>query len=209
MRALLEDPPAGLARLADQMASYWERALVPWWERLEAALQADIAQRARGLAEHGPLAAFAELHPRVRWRDAAVEVENAYEAEVQVGGQGLLLVPVAFAWPGVFAMLDPPWQPAIEYAPRGLGTLWEPARRGRTRALESLLGARRAQILAELSVPTSTRELAARLRASPAGVSEHLGGLRRAGLVVGRREGRAVLYVRTDAGEALLRAARR
>jgi DNA-binding transcriptional ArsR family regulator len=38
-------------------------------------------------------------------------------------------------------------------------------------------------------------------------VSEHLGVLRRAGLVAGRREGRRVLYSRTRAGETLVRAA--
>ena len=38
----------------------------------------------------------------------------------------LLLVPTAFVWPEVWAMLDPPWQPAIVYPPRGLGALWEP-----------------------------------------------------------------------------------
>jgi DNA-binding transcriptional ArsR family regulator len=40
-------------------------------------------------------------------------------------------------------------------------------------------------------------------------VSAHLGVLRRAGLVAGRREGRHVLYARTRAGDTLLGAARR
>ena len=70
-----------------------------------------------------------------------------------------------------------------------------------------LLGRRRAQVLAALDAPASTLELSERLRASPAGVSEHLSVLRRAGLVAGRRDGRAVLYSRTDAGDGLLRAA--
>jgi hypothetical protein len=59
-------------------------------------------------------------------RGAAAEVEHAYEAEVTRGGRGLLLLPAAFARPRVWAMLDPPWQPAIVYPPRGLGTLWAP-----------------------------------------------------------------------------------
>jgi DNA-binding transcriptional ArsR family regulator len=37
-------------------------------------------------------------------------------------------------------------------------------------------------------------------------VSEHLGVLRRAGLVRAQRDGRRVLYVRTAAGEQVLRA---
>jgi DNA-binding transcriptional ArsR family regulator len=206
-RALVDDPATGLARLTGQMAAYWEGAIAPWWGRLLAALEADIAHHARGLAARGPLAAFGDLHARVSWRAGAVEVQHTYDAEVDLAGRGLLLVPTAFVWPELWALIDPPWQPAIVYAPRGLGTLWEPAQRARGGGLDVLLGRRRARILAELAVPVSTSELAQRLRASPAGVSEHLGVLRRAGLVSGCRDGRAVLYARTDAGETLLRAA--
>jgi hypothetical protein len=204
--ALAADPAAGLDALGRQMATYWERALAPWWERVAAALEADVAEQARALAAGGPLAAFSQLHPRVRWREGAVEVEHVYDAEVRLDGRGLLLIPAAFVWPGLWAMIDPPWQPAIVYAPRGLGTLWDPAGRAHSDALDALLGARRARILAELSTPASTGELAARLGASPAGVSEHLGVLRRAGLVSASRRGRVVLYARTEAGDALLRA---
>jgi DNA-binding transcriptional ArsR family regulator len=205
-RELIDDPSAGLERLTAQMAAYWERAIAPWWERIVAALDADVAHHARALAAGGPLAAFADLHPRVRWRAGAVEVEHSYDAEVELGGRGLLLVPATFVWPGLWAMIDPPWQPAIVYAPRGLGTLWERPGGG-AGALDGLLGRRRARILVELGAPASTSELAARLHASAAGVSEHLAILRRAGLVAAAREGRAVLYVRTEAGDALVRAA--
>jgi DNA-binding transcriptional ArsR family regulator len=204
---LVADPAAGLERLTAQMTAYWERAIAPWWQRIVAALEVDVAHHARGLAAGGPLAAFADVHPRVRWRAGAIEVEHTYDAEVQLGGRGLLLVPAAFVWPGLWAMLDPPWQPAIVYAPRGLGTLWEPPRRAPIGALDGLLGGRRARILAELGAPASTSDLAARLHASAAGVSEHLAVLRRAGLVSAAREGRAVLYVRTEAGDTLVRAA--
>jgi DNA-binding transcriptional ArsR family regulator len=206
-QALVDDPVAGLERLIAQMDAYWKRAIAPWWERIVTALEADVAHHARGLAAGGPLAAVADLHSRVHWRAGAVEVEHAYDAEVELDGRGLLLVPAAFVWPGLWAMLDPPWQPAIVYAPRGLGTLWEPPGRKRAGALDGLLGRRRARILAELGAPASTTELAARLHASAAGVSEHLAVLRRAGLVAAAREGRAVLYVRTEAGDALVRAA--
>jgi DNA-binding transcriptional ArsR family regulator len=118
------------------------------------------------------------------------------------------LVPAAFAWPEVWPMVDPPWQPAIVYPPRGLADLWAPPS-GDAAALDALLGARRASVLTALDRPVSTQELSRRLSASPAGVSAHLGVLRRAGLVAGRREGRQVLYGRTRAGDTLLGAARR
>jgi DNA-binding transcriptional ArsR family regulator len=103
-------------------------------------------------------------------------------------------------------MIDPPWQPAVIYAPRGVGALWEPAERSPD-ALTDLLGRRRAGILSGLARPATTQELAQRLAASPAGVSEHLAVLRRAGLVSGRREGRTVRYARTAAGDALVASA--
>jgi len=142
----------------------------------------------------------------VRWRDGAVEVDHRHEREVELRGRGLLLVPTVFAWPRVFAMLDEPWQPALIYTPRGVGALWAPPEERDPGALEALLGRRRAAILRELRAPATTQDLAERLRASAAGVSEHLGVLRRAGLVRAQRDGRRVLYVRTAAGEQVLRA---
>jgi DNA-binding transcriptional ArsR family regulator len=185
------------------MAAYWERAVAPWWERLHAALEADIAYRGARLAAGGPVAAFGDLHQQVVWHDGTVEVHRPYEATVALEGRGLLLLPAVFAWPRVWAMTDPPWQPTLVYPPRGVGLLWEQPGRA-TDALADLLGRRRAQVLSELAAPATTQELARRLDASPAGVSEHLGILRRAGLVEGRREGRAVRYERTRIGDDLV-----
>ena len=119
-RALLADPQAGMDRLAAVMTAYWRRAIEPVWPAIRATLEADIAYRAGRLAAGGPLAAFADLHPSVAWRDGALEVDRDHEATVELGGRGLLLVPAAFAWPDLWAMIDPPWQPAIVYAPRGV-----------------------------------------------------------------------------------------
>ena len=162
--------------------------------------------RARRLTAGGTIEVFGDLHRDVRWRDGAVEVDHRHEREVELRGRGLLLVPTVFAWPRVFAMLDEPWQPALIYTPRGVGALWAPPEERDPGALEALLGRRRAAILRELRAPATTQDLAERLRASAAGVSEHLGVLRRAGLVRAQRDGRRVLYVRTAAGEQVLRA---
>ncbi len=201
-RPLLEDPARELGALADLLAEYWARAIEPWWDLISAVLEADIRQRARHLAGGGALELFAGLHPDVRWHDGALIVDRDYEAEVELAGRGLQLVPAAFGWPRVGAMFDPPWQPALIYPPRGVGELWAPARED-DGALGDLLGRRRAGILVALGVEATTTELSRRLAASPAGVSEHLGVLRRAGLVRARRDGRAVLYSRTAAGDVL------
>jgi DNA-binding transcriptional ArsR family regulator len=205
-RILVDDPARGLALLVDQMRAWWDAVLAPQWEAILALVEAEVAWRGRRLAAEGPSAAFADLDDAVVWRDGSVEVSGWGAKEVELAGRGLLLVPAAFAWPRVWPMVDPPWQPAIVYPPRGLAELWAPVDDDRG-ALDELLGARRASVLTALQQPRSTQELARRLAASPAGISAHLGVLRRAGLVAGRREGRHVLYARTRAGEALLRAA--
>jgi DNA-binding transcriptional ArsR family regulator len=162
--------------------------------------------RARRLTEAGPADVFAGLHRLVSWDDAdgALVVDRRYDETLDLAGRGLLLVPVVFAWPQVFAMTDPPWQPTLLYAPRGAGHLWEPEERPAPGALADLVGRRRAAVLGALDEPATTSALAARLGVSPASVSEHLGVLRRAGLVAARRDGRRVLYARTATGDALV-----
>lgn len=209
-RVLVDDPAGGLERLVAQMRAWWDALLAPKWEGILAMLDAEIALRGRRLADVGPAAAFADLNEHVGWRDGCVEVRRGTgRKEVDLAGQGLLLVPAAFAWPDVWPMNDPPWQPSIVYAPRGVAELWAPRAEDADAgaALADLLGARRAAVLLALDRPVGTLELAARLGASPAGVSAHLKVLERAGLVGGRRAGRQVLYGRARAGDLLLRAA--
>jgi DNA-binding transcriptional ArsR family regulator len=201
-------PKLDLQALVAQAAAYANRVLVPHWPRIEGAIEAEFSLRGRRLAHEGAAAAFADLHPSMRFADDALTLERDYEQEVDLGGRGLLLIPSVFVAPDVWAMWDPPWQPAVVYAPPGVGDLWAPPARDREAALGELLGRRRAEVLAALATPVSTLELAHRLGASPAGVSAHLKALRDAGLVTGRREGRAVLYARTPLGDGLLRPGR-
>jgi DNA-binding transcriptional ArsR family regulator len=202
VRPLMDDVVRGVEALADEMAGYWDRAVAPWWDHVRGLLEADIRHRAGRLAEGGALELFAGLHTGVRWRSGTLEVEAAADAEVVLGGRGLQLVPSVFVWPRTGAMFDPPWQPSVIYAPRGVGDLWTPTGEGPA-ALGELVGRGRARILTALGTEASTTDLARRLALSAAGVSEHLGVLRRAGLVRSRREGRSVLYSRTAVGDAL------
>jgi DNA-binding transcriptional ArsR family regulator len=203
---LLGDPERLLDVLVEQMRAYWQRALAPWWPAIRTVLEADIHDRARRLSAGGAISVFSDLHPAVRWHGGQIEVDRRHEQHVELGGRGMLLVPAAFAWPDVFALTDEPWEKALVYTPRGVGELWAPTEDGDPDAFAALLGGRRAEILAALRAPAATSDLAALLGASLGGVSEHLGVLRRAGLVTAQRDGRRVLYRRTAAGEALLRA---
>lgn len=197
------DPAGAVAVLADTLETYWARAVAPAWPRIRAFLEGDLAHRARRLAEDGPAALFAGLHPAVAWADGHLDVTSAREATIRLDGRGLLLMPSAFTWAGPATIDLPPWQPTLIYPARGIATLWDEGSRA-PEALARLLGATRATVLASLDAPCSTTEVAARLAMSPAGTSHHLLALRDAGLVTGRRDGRALLYVRTATGDALL-----
>jgi DNA-binding transcriptional ArsR family regulator len=201
-------PQLDLHVLAQQISAYFDRVLAPHWLRIEAAFEAEFSLRGRRLAQEGAAAAFAGLHPAVRFEDDALLIDRRYDAEIELGGRGLLLVASVFVAPEVWSMTDAPWQPSVIYPPPGVGELWAPPEREREAALAGLLGDRRAQVLAALGTPVSTLALAERMRASPAGVSAHLKALREAGLAGARREGREVLYARTPLGDALLRPGR-
>ena len=207
MRPLVEDTPRGLDALARSMTEYWERAMAPDWPAIRQTLAADIRRRAAHLAAGGIRAALTALHPDVSLttNDHTIELASRVDADVPLEGRGLLLIPSAFWWPRSSAVLDPPWQPCLIYAPDGVAALWEPDEREPERALQDLLGRGRARVLGGLEAPVSTTELARRLRLSPAGVSAHLRVLASAGLAATSREGRSVLYSRTPLGDELSR----
>lgn len=205
-RPFVEDPARALATLVGQMRALWHAVLAPRWSTISALLEAELTARARSLVAVGSRAAFADLHPSVRWDADRLTVAPAVKAaDVDLAGRGLLLIPSAFTWPRVWPRTDPPWDPALVYPPAGIGDLWEPNGPD-DEALESLIGRRRAWILRELDRPGATLDLAGRMGVSAGGISDHLSVLRRAGLVTRRRDGRRVVYARTLAGDTLCRA---
>jgi DNA-binding transcriptional ArsR family regulator len=92
----------------------------------------------------------------------------------------------------------------LRYPARGIASLWEPDA-VTSDALAALLGRTRAAMLALLAAPATTGDIAERLDVTPGAVSQHLGVLRAAGLVASRRDGRTLLHLRTERGDALLR----
>jgi DNA-binding transcriptional ArsR family regulator len=204
LEPLRSDPRRAVTQLADQLELYWRRAIEPHWPRIKALLEADIAYRAGRLTEGGATALFADLHPTIEWRDATLHVEQPYQGHVQLGGRGLLLVPSAFAWIGPATITEPPWQPTLIYPARGVATLWESGGERTPEALAQVVGRTRAALLSELEAPRTTTDLARLLDVTAGGASQHLGALKRAGLVAARRNGRVVLYVRTPVADALV-----
>jgi DNA-binding transcriptional ArsR family regulator len=201
-------PRRAIEGLAELMRAYWELCLAADWPRIRSLLEQDVLHRARQIADGGTSRLFADLDPSVGWKDGVLRIEcGQCESDLDLDERGLLLVPSVFVWPKVTIVTAEPWQPALAYPARGIGMLWSPEQQAPADTLEKLLGRTRASLLSALDSPRSTTELAGAFGLTPGGVSQHLAILRDAGLVSGRRVARTVLYLRSEDGDALLRAA--
>jgi DNA-binding transcriptional ArsR family regulator len=205
LASYLADPMASLEHLAESLLRYHELAVAPHWPRLRVLLEGDVLKRAQALAFEGPEALFDNLHPTVRYHDGLLKVEKPFQIEgVVPGGRGLLLVPSAFAWPRLYAIIEEPWQPSLIYTPRGAAKLWVSSRSDVEGALVEALGFGRASVLKGLTIRRTTTELARQLGLSPGTTSEHLLRLRKARLAEAHRSGRSVFYRLSREGEQLL-----
>ncbi|WP_328488105.1 ArsR/SmtB family transcription factor [Streptomyces zaomyceticus] len=205
LRLLRDDPPVALRKVADEIETYWELALAPYWARIQQVLEADVFHRARQVAEHGSARVLSELHETVRWDDGTLRLVRRHCAlSRDQAGSGLLLVPSVFAWPRVLTRSVHPDPPQLAYPARGFGAVWEPRTADASEAVAAVLGRSRTLLLTELDTPASTTQLAAHCGLSAAGVSQHLIALRNAGLVTAHRSGRSVLYARTAVADQLL-----
>jgi hypothetical protein len=203
---LYRDPAGGLARLADEIRTFWALAIQPHWSRIKRLLEGEILHRAQMMARGGAAELFQNLHPQVSWQGGTLRVAHAHYHRDRAldGGLGLVLLPSVFVWPGVFSQSRPPHQPGLVYPARGIATLWERGQARTPEALANVLGHTRAHLLMELASPASTTELAARMDMPAPTVSHHLTALRAAGLAASHRSGRVVLYLRTRTAEALV-----
>lgn len=208
LRTLHADPHTRLAKVTEEMETYWELALAPYWARIQNVLDADIFYRARTVAEHGTGRLFNDLHTSVSWDDNALRMAHRKQPLTRkTAGTGLLLIPSAFTGPGLRTRATLPDPPQLAYPARGVGTLWQARPVPRADTLTAVLGRSRTLLLTELETPASTTQLAHRTGLSAAGVSQNLTALRNAGLVSAHRAGRSVLYARTTAADTLLKAA--
>jgi DNA-binding transcriptional ArsR family regulator len=201
---LAAGPATALDRITAALRAYWRVAIAPYWPRMRAVLDADLAFRLNGLATGGVREVFRTLHPAVSFDRDTLHIVKYYEGTAELGERGLLLIPCVFAWPDVIVRTADP-QPTISYTPRGVGRLWE-SRAGEPDGapLAGVLGATRAAILAQLDLPMSTTHLAGQLELAAPTVNVHLKALYQAGIVSSHRDGRSVVYERTRLGDLLL-----
>ncbi len=209
-RELASRPAAGLARVADELRQVYDRLVAPHWTRMRAVLDADIAYRARVLAEGGAERLFAGLHANLHWAGGVLTVDqfkgtpHDSDRRVALGPGGVVLLPTIFGWPYVSVKMSTSTQTALRYPARGVGALWSAPLQPVPGQLARLLGAPRARLLSALRSPATTTDLARTLGVTPSAVSQHLTVLRDSGLVARERVGREVLYLATDQGLALL-----
>nr|BFE72547.1 hypothetical protein GCM10020092_058480 [Actinoplanes digitatis] len=114
------DPAGALAVLVHEIRRYFAVALAPYWARLRAAAEAEIAHRGRAAIEHGPGALVRDLHPTVTWNASALSIGQGGDvADVGLDGNGLTLLPSGFADPKVLTVMEPARGRALWYPPRG------------------------------------------------------------------------------------------
>ncbi len=204
LQGLVDRPDAGLGPVTEALEAYYRVAIAPDWQRIQALLRDDIAYRLQALADGGVDQMMRDLHPSVGFAEETLNVVKYYEGHADLGGRGLLLVPCAFAWPDVIVRTAQPDVPTVTYSPRGLGRLWEQQPAPAGAALSDVLGRTRAALLSQLDLPMSTTQAATQLALSAPTLSVHLQALRAVGLLTSHREGRQVLYSRSELGDRLL-----
>lgn len=208
LRALHGQPAAHLLRVTEEIQTYWELALAPYWARIRAVLDAEVFHRARQVAEHGAVHLLNDLHASVGWDDNVLRLSRrSNPLSRTTAGAGLVLIPSAFSGPVPLTRVTPPEPPQLAYPARGVGSLWEVRTVTGSAAIAAVLGRSKTLLLAELDTPASTTDLARRTGLSAPAVSQHLTALRDAGLTSAHRAGRSVLYARTAVAESLLAAA--
>lgn len=186
-------------RVADELRHCWDAVLAESWPAVRRILDEDVRARAANASRAGFAAILDGLHPDLRWDGALLTMATAYDLRSDTGPGPVLCPSVFLPRPAVWAGTPP--RLLLGYPARGRGQVWSTPS---PLVAAPALGPRRAALLADLAVPRSTSELAARHRLSPATVSYHLGRLRTEGLVTRRQSGHSVLYAATERATALL-----
>ena len=179
-------------------------AILPHDTLIRAAVDADLAHRARALLAGGIDGLFDSMRPLLRWHPPVLEVRYDVDAELRLDGRGLRLAPSFFCHGSPVSLADPELAPVLVY-PIATEHRWPAVTASnRRQPLARLMGGTRAAVLDAIDDGTTTTELVRALNTSPASISRHTGVLRDAGLITTQRHGPAVLHSLTPLGTQLL-----
>ncbi|GHJ42484.1 transcriptional regulator [Streptomyces sp. TS71-3] len=193
-------------RAADLLTWVWRNTVLPDWERRRRIIEADIVGRSGQLGQGGWAAVLDSMRPGMRWLGGSrLQVNPRDYPPLEVSGTRLFFVPVTHGQAWVCWATDPPPDRYAVVHPCS-GVLADVDRTAVPKALQRLIGPGRAGVLVLLDAPKSTTHLVALTGQGLGSVGRHLRILLDAGLVGRRRSGRSVLYHRTAAGEALVKA---
>jgi DNA-binding transcriptional ArsR family regulator len=190
-----------MAALERALERYRQVALDPVWDRVRAAVEADLSHRRRLMANCGVEGLLIGLGPAVRWTGSTMEIADyRSDRDLHLDGRGITLIPSYFKAAGrPIGLADPELPPVLVYP---VERLVGPT--GRPGALAELIGRTRASVLEAAAQGGTTGEVARRLAISAASASQHLSVLREAGLVLSVREGNRVRHLPTTLGRAFL-----
>jgi DNA-binding transcriptional ArsR family regulator len=193
-----------LRGLAVVLHEYYEHAITPHQELIQASIDADVAQRARALLTGGLQGLFHSFAPVMRWAPPVLEIQYAVDKDLHLNGRGLVLVPSFFCRGLPVSYADPDLTPTVIY-PIATQHRWATIMSASGQnTLAKLLGTTRAAVLTAVTNGASTTGLARTLSTSPASISRHTTVLREAGLLTAHRDGPAILHTHTPLGRQLL-----
>jgi len=194
--------PEAVRRLGAVLNRWFEVALRPQWEAIDAVVATERSLRGAKMLTGGAGQLLDDLGPTMTWQAPVLSISGyPTDRELHLNGRGLTLIPSYFLWRTPITLADPELQPILVYP-----ALREPApATPRDRDLAPLLGRTRLTVLRLTAAGgATTGELARRARISAATASEHATVLRNAGLITSRRQGNLMLHSLTDLGARLL-----
>ena len=188
-------------QLGDAVREFHRLVLRPVAREREQWLSADRARWTHELADGGVAALLGTLMPSMRWEAPELVYRSGTGTavtDVPLAGRGLRVYPSRFVTEPL--VLDLPAERPVLVV-RGSAELADGLA---LCGLADLLGNTRARVLATLTEPASTSQLARRLAISAASASEHARVLRGSGLVATQRTAQSVLHSLTPLGRQLL-----
>lgn len=191
--------------VGEALESYWDTGFARVWPRVREVLESDVTFRALTTARSGLASTLRGLSSHIDYsrNSLRLAVRDPRSCEIETQGGCTTLVPTLFTT-RVSAPINLTGAPMLLYPSRGTGALrGRPTSDHRT-ALSELIGPAKSELLRVLAEPSSTTDLAGRLGVTPSAVSQQLRVLAHSGLLTRSRDGRRVLYVRSELGELLL-----